>query len=324
MPAGGSRARRAAGPGKRSTMFRPMRVFVTGATGYIGRAVVGAVQEAGHEVVGLARSDAAAEALAAAGCEPHRGDVTDPAGLAPALARADAVVHTAVGMGGGIVGDADHAAVDAMVSALAGRGGTLVLTSGLGVYSGISLPRVDEDTPLDGVVAAQRPRVLLEERALAAAARGVRAVVLRPGHVYGGGSAGIFTRTLLDAARAAGRGVFVGDGTGVFSAVHRDDLAAAYVAALADPSAAGRYNLVAQVLTMRDLAAAMSHGLGGGGAASALTPEQAAERWGPIGRGLLGGPMVSSVRATVGLRWSPRAPGLAYELIYGSLRPDAA
>ena len=296
-----------------------MRVFVTGATGYLGRAIVRAVQEAGHEVVGLARSEQAAAALVSAGCRPHRGDITDPPGLAPALADADAVIHTAVGTGGGVVGDADHAAVDAMVAALAERKGTLILTSGLAVYMGYRVPFVDESTPLDDVVEPQRPRVALEERVLAAGERGVRPVVIRPGHVYGGGSAGIFTRTLLEAARTAGHGVYVGDGYGLFAVLHLDDLAAAYVAALTEPSASGRYNLVAQAMTMRDLATAMSYGVGGGGATSAITPDEAVERWGPLGRGLLGGPMVSSVRATAELRWRPTGPPLAYELIHGSL-----
>jgi nucleoside-diphosphate-sugar epimerase len=301
-----------------------MRVFVTGATGYIGGAVVRAVQQAGHDVVGLARSEQAAEKLVSVGCEPHLGDIADPAGLAPALAVADAVIHTAVGMGGGIVGDADHEAVDAMVSALADRGGTLILTSGLAVYQGYRVPFVDESTPLDDVVAPQRPRVALEARVLAAGAEGVRPVVIRPGHVYGRGSAGIFTRTLLEAARAAGHGVFVGDGNGLFAVLHLDDLTAAYVAALTDASASGRYNLVAQTMIMRDVATAMSHGVGGAGATSALTLDEAVERWGPLGRGLLGGPMVSSVRATAELRWSPSGPSLAYELIHGSLRPQVS
>jgi nucleoside-diphosphate-sugar epimerase len=298
-----------------------MRVFVTGATGYLGAAIVRAVQAAGHKVVGLARSEQAAELLAAAGCRPHRGDITDPEGLAPALADADAVIHTAVGMGGGIVGDADHAAVDAMVAALAGHKGTLILTSGLAVYMGYRQPFVDESTPLDDVAEPQRPRVALEERALAGAQRGVRPVVIRPGHVYGGGSAGVFTRILLEAARTAGQGVYVGDGYGLFAVVHLDDLAGAYVAALDDPSASGRYNLAAQTMAMRDVATAMSHGLGAGGATTAITVDEAVERWGPLGRGLLGGPMVSSVRATADLRWNPTGPSLAYELIHGSLRP---
>ena len=168
-----------------------MRVFITGATGYIGSAVVGALQRSGHDVVGLARSEQAAEALKRAGCEPHLGDITDPAGLTAALAGADAVVHTAVGAGGGVVGDADHAVVDAMLAALAERQGTLVLTSGLSVYAGYRVPFIDEDTPLVDVIPPQRPRVALEERALSGTDRGVRAVVLRPGNVYGGGSAGI-------------------------------------------------------------------------------------------------------------------------------------
>jgi nucleoside-diphosphate-sugar epimerase len=208
-----------------------------------------------------------------------------------------------------------------MVAGLADRNGTLILTSGLAVYQGYRIPFVDESTPLDDVVEPQRPRVALEERVLAAAVRGVRPVIIRPGHVYGGGSAGIFTRTLLDAARAAGHGVFVGDGYGLFATLHLHDLAAAYVAALTDSSASGRYNLVAQTVAMRDVATAMSHAVGGGGSTSALSLDEAVERWGLLGRGLLGGPMVSSVRATAELGWSPSGPSLAYELIHGTLRP---
>lgn len=165
-------------------------------------------------------------------------------------------------MGGGIVGDADHAVIDEMLTGLAERRGTLVLTSGLAVYAGYRVPFIDEDTSLDDVIRPQRPRVTLEERVLAGSERGVRAVVLRPGHVFGGGSAGIFTRTLLDATRQAGRGVVVGEGAGLYGAVYRDDLAAAYVAALDTPSVSGRINLVSQTLTMRDVAAAMSRGIG--------------------------------------------------------------
>lgn len=305
---------------RRIRIVTQMRVFITGATGYIGSAVVEALQRSGHDVVGLARSEQAAEALKRAGCEPHLGDITDPAGLTAALAGADAVVHTAVGTGGGIVGDADHAVVDAMLAALAERQGTLVLTSGLGVYAGYRVPFIDEDTPLDDVIPPQRPRVALEERALSGTDRGVRAVVLRPGNVYGGGSAGIFTRMLLDATLQAGRGVMVGEGAGLYGGVHRDDLAAAYVIALEAPSVGGRLHLVSQTVTMRDVAAAMSHGIGAGGETMTITLEEAKQRWGPLGLGFLGGPIVSSVRATAELGWRPAGPSLPYELIHGSLR----
>lgn len=297
-----------------------MRVFITGATGYIGGAVARAVAGAGHEVVGLVRSEEAAERLRAAGLAAHVGDVADPASLRPALAGADAVVHNAVGMGGGIVGDADHAAVDAMLEALAAHGGTLILTSGIGVYAGLPAPVVDESTPLDDVAPPQRPRVALERRALAGEDRGVRVAVVRPAHVYGHGSAGIFTRTLLGAARDAGHGVHVGEGHGAYVVVHVDDLARAYVAVLTEPLARGPYNVVAGSLSMRDVAAAMSHAVGGAGRVAAITVDEAVERFGALGRGLQGGPMVAAVRATAELGWSPTGPSLAYELVHGSLR----
>jgi nucleoside-diphosphate-sugar epimerase len=296
-----------------------MQVFVTGASGYVGGAVARALVAAGHGVTALARSDDAAARLAAEGLAVHRGDVHDPASLAAAASRADAVVHAAVGGPGGLT-DADAAALDAMVGALAGRDAPLLLTSGLGVYAGSRAAVVDEATPLDDAIPTQQARVALEERALRAAERGVRAVVLRPAHVYGRGQAGAFTRLQLDHAARAGAGAYVGEGAAPYATVHVDDLAAAYLAALGRAPAGGRYNLVGSTLVTRELAGAVSHAVGAGGRTVSLTTDAAREAWGPMAGLLSGGPAVVALRAVVELGWTPRGASLPFELVHGTLR----
>lgn len=296
-----------------------MQLFVTGASGYLGNTVARHLVRSGHSVTALARSDADADRLAAQGMRVHRGDLGEPESFAPAVAAAEGVVHLAVGGPHGVT-DADAAALHAMVEALAGRNAPLLLTSGLGVYAGVRAAVVDEDTPLSTAVPPQVPRVRLEAQALQAAARGVRAVVLRPGHVYGHGSAGPFTRMQLDYAARTGAAGYLGEGAAPYSTVHLDDLAAAYAAALERAPAGARYNLVGHTPNTRDLAGAVGHAVGAAGRTVSLTPEAAQEAWGPFAGLLAGGPAVSSLRAVVELEWTPRGATLPFELVHGSLR----
>jgi nucleoside-diphosphate-sugar epimerase len=296
-----------------------MRLLVTGASGYIGGAVARRLVEEGHVVTALARSEASARRIAGAGLRVHRGDIEDAAGLAPALADAEGVVHVAVGGPRGVT-EADAAALEAMVQALAGRDAPLLLTSGLGVYAGSRAAVVDEDTPLDAPTPFQAPRVRLEEQAVRASERGVRTVVLRPGHVYGHGQAGVFTRVQLDHAERAGAAAYVGDGAVPYGTVHVDDLTAAYLAALERAPAGSLYNLVGHTLTTRELAGAVSHAVGAGGRTVSLSPEEAQQAWGALAGLLVAGPAVSALRAVVELGWTPRAPTLPHELVHGSLR----
>jgi nucleoside-diphosphate-sugar epimerase len=300
-----------------------MHLFITGASGYIGGAVARHLVHLGHAVTALARSEASASRLAAEGLGVHLGDLEDAETLRPALARAEGVIHVAVGGPRGVA-EADAAALEAMADALAGKDAPLILTSGLGVYAGSQLAVADEETPLDGVTPFQLPRVRLEEQALRAAERGVRVVVLRPGHVYGHGHAGMFTRMQLDYAERTGAGAYVGEGAAPYGTVHADDLAAAYAAALERAPAGSRYNILGHTLTTRELAVAMSHAVSAGGRTVSLTPESAHEAWGPPAGLLMGGPVVSAVKAVVELGWTPRAPILPYELVHGSLRRTGA
>jgi nucleoside-diphosphate-sugar epimerase len=296
-----------------------MHVFITGASGFIGGAVAQHLVRVGHSVTALARSESTAARLASAGLQVHRGDVDDPASLASIAAAADAVVHCAVGVPQG-VREADAAALEVLIDGLAGRGAPLLLTSGLGVYAGIRAAVVDEATPLDTVHPAQGRRVQLETQALQATERGVRAVVLRPAHVYGQGHAGAVTRMQCDYAERTGAGGYVGEGAVPYASVHLEDLAIAYASALERAPVGAVYNLVGHTLTTRELAGAMSHAVGAAGRVVPLTPEEAQQVWGPLAGLLITGPLISALRAVVDLDWTPRAPTLPYELVHGSLR----
>ena len=296
-----------------------MNVFVTGATGLIGSAVTRHLLAAGHAVTALARSEAAAERIAQMGAGVHRGDVQDPGSVAAGARAADAVIHVAVGGPRGVT-DSDVSALEAMVGALAGRDAPLVVTSGLGVYAGHPGNLVDEETPLDSPIPMQAPRVAFERQVRAAAARGVRTLVIRPANVYGHGKAGMFTRMQLEYAARTGAGGYIDEGTTPYGTVHVDDLAAAYLSALERAPAGALYNIVGSTPSTREVAAAMSHAVGAGGRTVSLTLEEAQAAWGPMAAFLARGPIVLGLRATVEMAWTPQGPSLAYELAHGSLR----
>ena len=223
-----------------------MRIFVTGASGWIGSAVVPELLGAGHEVVGLARSDASAQRLEAAGATVQRGDLDDPEGLAKAAADSDGVIHLAfqhdVAFGGNFAaaGAADRRAVEAMGAALADSDRPFVLASGM---IGLTAGRVATED--DGLVASPEVRANPAGRRAATALLtlslrgiGVRSSVLRfAPTVHGDGDNG-FVATLVGIARQRGVAGYVGDGTQPVAAVHRSD--AARLARLAVEVRSGR------------------------------------------------------------------------------------
>ncbi|WP_262402347.1 NAD-dependent epimerase/dehydratase family protein [Actinomadura sp. CNU-125] len=217
-----------------------MRYFVTGASGFIGSALVRELIGAGHRVVGLARSDAAAASLAAAGAEVHRGSLDDLGGLAVAAKAADGVAHLAYNhdfTDMTAAGAADLRAVEAIGGALEGSGKPFVVTSGTLLVASGRVATEEDAVDLEGFGAA---RGRSEVAAIELAGRGVRSSVLRlPPSVHGRGDRG-FVPTLIGVAREKGVAAFVGDGSNRWPSVHRRDAARLFRLALEGaPAASG-------------------------------------------------------------------------------------
>jgi nucleoside-diphosphate-sugar epimerase len=222
-----------------------MRVFVTGASGFIGSAIVPELINAGHEVIGLARSDQAAAALTNSGAQVHRGALDDLDSLTTGAAASDGVIHTAYIHDFSQIESAaqtDLRAVQTLGAALAGTGRPLVITSGTALVNPGSVA-TEEDAPDPGLPG--HPRFASEQAAMALAARGVRSAVVRPGiSVHGEGDHG-FVPVLIDVARRKGVSGYIGDGSNRWPAVQRLDAANLYRLALENAPAGSVLHAVA-------------------------------------------------------------------------------
>ena len=254
-----------------------MRVFVTGATGFIGSAVVKELISNGHHVLGLARSDMGEQTLKQAGAEVHYGSLQDLDSLRRGAEAADGVAHLAFIHDFSKYQeniDTDKKAIAALIDALAGSGKPLVSTFGLGLLAPGSTPSEDE-----AANPAMNPRGALEPLALAADQRGVRASFVRlPPTVHGAGDGG-FVPMLIDTARQKGFAAYVGDGANRWPAVHRFDAARLYRLALETAAPGTRLHAIAEGgVPMRDIASTIGEGLGL--PVRGITPDEAAGHFG--------------------------------------------
>ena len=291
-----------------------MKVFVTGANGYIGTAVVRRYRLAGHAVLALARSDASAAKLAEAGCEVLRGDVNDHASLLKGMAVSQAAAHLAAVQGNQGAAEMDIAAVKVMSEAVRGTGKRFILTTSMGVYSQAK-GLVDEDTPLAPAPAQMWRQEL--EALVSGSAPAVNGVTVRPSLVYGRGSASRVLLSQLDAIRKAGTAAYAGEGTGLSSFVHLDDIADLYLIALEKAAPGQGLNAVGQQVPARDLARALASAAGTKTPPRSIPPESAQ------GEGarttVAGGSSFVSGIATARLGWRPQGPGILHELLHGTL-----
>ena len=289
-----------------------MRVFVTGATGLIGSRIVSELIAAGHQVLGLTRSNGGARWLEEAGAEVHRGALEDPNSLASGAAQADAVIHTAFDHDfSNFVANCekDRRVIEAMGGVFAGSDRPLIITSGTGMGSvepGRSATEdvVDWNNP--------NPRIASERAAADQAAKGVSVAVVRLPQVHDTVKQGLITPA-VEIARAKGVSAYVGDGANRWPAAHVTDVARLYRLALERHEAGARYNAVAEEgVPVRQIAEVIGAGLGV--PAVSLSPAEAAGHFGWLA--LFAGLDLpaSSAWTREWLGWEPTGPSLIADL----------
>ncbi len=303
-----------------------MRVFVTGASGWIGSAVVPELIGAGHQVTGLARSDASAAALSAAGAQVHRGTLDDLDSLRSAATTSDGVIHRAfkhdIAFSGDFEGaaDADRRAVETFGEALAGSDRPFVIASGtLGLASGRVATEQDghgSDPAVAAWGSGPRTRLATAELVLSLASRGVRSSVVRlPPTNHGDGDNG-FMAALVGIARDKGVSGYIGDGTNRWPAVHRLDSAHLFRLALEKAPAGSTLHAVAdEGVPIRDIAEVIGRHLNL--PVVSIVPEDAAGHFSWLAGFLAADSPASSTLTRELMGWHPTQPGLIDDLDKG-------
>src|SRR5271168_2116292 len=289
-----------------------MKIFITGATGFIGSAIVQELLSAGHQVLGLARSDAGAKSLAAAGAQVHRGDLEDLESLRSGAAQSDGVIHT------GFIHDfsrfkevceIDRRAIQALGSPLAGSDRPLVITSGTAMGSSEpGQPATEEIFNTNH----PHPRAASELAGASVLASGVNVVVVRLPQVHDPFKQGLVTY-LIALAREKGVSAYVGEGRNRWSAAHVLDVARLYRLALEKHESGAKYHAVGEEgVLCRDIAEVIGRGLKI--PVVSMSPEEAAAHFGWLGHFAGLDMPASSAQTQERLGWHPTGPGLIADL----------
>jgi nucleoside-diphosphate-sugar epimerase len=290
-----------------------MRVFVTGATGFIGSLVVDELLKAGHQVLGLARSDAGAKSLAVAGAEVHRGSIEDLESMRTGAAASDGVIHLA------FIHDfskfvanceADRQVVEAIGSVLAGSDRPFIVTSGTGLANTVPGQPALEDNPT--INSSVIPRAASEEAAASLSARGVNVSVVRLPQVHDEVKQGLITMAVA-LAREKGVSPYVGDGLNRWPAAHVLDTARLYRLAFEKRAPGAKYHAVAEEgVPLRDIAEVIGRGLKV--PVVSMSQEEAADHFGWMAMFVGRDSPASSAQTRERLGWHPTGPGLIADL----------
>jgi len=289
-----------------------MRIFLTGATGFIGSAIVPELISAGHQVLGLTRSETGAQALIAAGAEAHRGDLEDPESLRRGAAMADGVIHTAFNHDFSnfvAICDLDRRAIEAMGSVLVGTDRPFVITSGTGMGNAVpGQPATEENFNPNH----PNPRKASELAGVSVADRGVNVTVVRLPQIHDRVKQGLITYA-VKLAREKGVSAYVGDGRNRWPAAHVLDTARLYRLALEKQKAGSRYHAVAEEgVPVRNIAEVIGRGLKV--PVVSLSPEEAPAHFGWLSAFVGYDMPASSAQTQERLGWHPTGPGLIADL----------
>lgn len=289
-----------------------MHVFVTGATGFIGSAIVAELIKAGHQVLGLTRSDAGAQSLVAAGAAVHRGNLEDLESLRSGAAKSDGVIHTAFDHDfSNFVANCekDRCAIEALGAALAGSDRPLIITSGTGMGNAAPGQPATEEV---FNTSHPNPRVASELAGASVLAMGVNVSVVRLPQVHNTLRQGLITAAIA-LAREKGVSPYVGDGLNRWPAAHVLDAARLYRLALEKREAGARYHAVAEEgIPVRDIAEVIGRGLKV--PVVAMSPDEAASHFGWLAAFAGLDLPASSAQTQERLGWHPTGPGLIADL----------
>lgn len=289
-----------------------MRIFLTGATGFIGTAISAQMIAAGYDISGLTRSQKGAERLIAAGIEPIFGDITDPETLRRGVMESDGVIHNAFNHNFSEFlssCELDRQVINVMAEALKGTQRPLLITSAVSLgSSGEGVIAVENHFNPEHV----NPRRASEQAAVAALKRGANVSVIRLSQVHNPLKQGLIT-PMIDVARQKGISAYVGDGNNCWSAVHLDDAARLYLLALERSMPGSRYHAVAeQSIALRRIAEMIGRILNL--PVVRLAPSEASEHFGWLSIFVTHDMSASSVQTQEQLKWQPKGPGLISDL----------